>query len=90
MRIGVQTFELLLLVVALFAEEKIVAVLAHPTILTHLDFAAKTLVLFAPAHLWLKNRLHLMVFLMLPRYHIHVFLGSFKKTFLACLKKIFT
>ena len=52
--IGVQTFELGTFLVALFAEEEVIAVLAHPAMLKHLSFAAEALVAFILLYLRLK------------------------------------
>lgn len=53
--VGVETFELRAVVVALLAEEEIVAIFAHPTLLQDLSFAAETLVAFVLLDLRLEN-----------------------------------
>lgn len=51
MCIGIQTFELGPIMVALLAKEEIIAILAHPTILKDLSLATETLIPFVMLNL---------------------------------------
>ena len=63
MRIGIQTLELQPIVVALGAEEKVVAVLTHPALLQYLSFTVETFITFALLDLGLEYHLKLMIWL---------------------------
>jgi hypothetical protein len=60
-RVGVQTLELVSFLVAVGAKEKIVTVLAHPTLFQNLSLAVETLVFFAFLDLGLEDDLQLMI-----------------------------
>jgi hypothetical protein len=57
MSICVQTFEIILIFKAFFAEEEVVAVLTHPTMLKNLPLAAETLISFVFLHLGIEDHL---------------------------------
>jgi hypothetical protein len=51
MCIGVQTFKLFPIVIALLAKEEVIAIFTHPTILKDLSLAAEALIPFVVLHL---------------------------------------
>lgn len=67
MRVGKETLELLPRIVTLLAEEEIVTVLTHPTILQDLHLAPETLVSLIQLDLWLKYHLQRVRRLVPPR-----------------------
>lgn len=83
MSIRIQTFELISLLVACIAKEKVITILTHPASFQDHLFTVKALILLLFIKLWLKHGLKLVMVPMSFRV-IHPFMPwSLKEAFLA-------